>query len=120
MRWKSASRWARTGTAISGLFPCIPLSNAGAYGEHSTTTVGLSGHKAISLYGKLEAYHFVADVVYTNLQPAGAFRGFGATQGIHAVESAVDELAHRLGMDPAVIREQNLVRQGQVMPSLFR
>ena len=95
------------------------LSNAGAYGEHSTTTVGLSGHKAISLYGKLEAYHFVADVVYTNLQPAGAFRGFGATQGIHAVESAVDELAHRLGMDPAVIREQNLVRQGQVMPSYF-
>lgn len=95
------------------------LSNGGAYGEHSTTTVGLSGHKAISLYGKLEAYRFDADVVYTNLQPAGAFRGFGATQGIHAVESAVDELAHKLGMDPATIREQNLVRQGQVMPSYF-
>lgn len=95
------------------------LSNGGAYGEHSTTTVGLSGHKAISLYGKLEAYSFRADVVYTNLQPAGAYRGFGATQGIHAVESAVDELAHKLGMDPAAIREQNLVRQGQVMPSYF-
>ena len=95
------------------------LSNGGAYGEHSTTTVGLSGHKAISLYGKLEAYAFRADVVYTNLQPAGAYRGFGATQGIHAVESAVDELAHRLDMDPARIREQNLVREGQIMPSYF-
>lgn len=95
------------------------LSNGGAYGDHSTTTVGLSGHKAISLYGKLEAYRFDADVVYTNLQPAGAFRGFGATQGIHAVESAVDEMAHKLGMDPAAIRAQNLVRQGQVMPSYF-
>lgn len=95
------------------------LSNGGAYGEHSTTTVGLSGHKAISLYGKLEAYAFRADVVYTNLQPAGAYRGFGATQGIHAVESAVDELAHRLNMDPARIREQNLVREGQIMPSYF-
>ena len=95
------------------------LSNGGAYGEHSTTTVGLSGHKAISLYGKLEAYRFDADVVYTNLQPAGAYRGFGATQGIHAVESAVDEMAHKLGMDPAWLRARNLVRQGQVMPSYF-
>jgi len=95
------------------------LSNAGAYGEHSTTTVGLSGHKAISLYGKLEAYRFEAEVVYTNLQAAGAYRGFGATQGIHALESAVDELAHKLGMDPARIREKNLVREGQVMPSYF-
>ncbi|MBR1781000.1 MAG: molybdopterin-dependent oxidoreductase [Oscillospiraceae bacterium] len=95
------------------------LSNGGAYGEHSTTTVGLSGHKAISLYGALEAYRFDADVVYTNLQPAGAFRGFGATQGIFALESAVDELAHRLSLDPAWIRERNQVRQGQVMPSYF-
>ncbi len=95
------------------------LSNGGAYGEHSTTTVGLSGHKAIPLYGKLEAFSFTADVVYTNLQPAGAYRGFGATQGIHALESAVDELAHRLGMDPTLLREQNQVRQGQVMPAYF-
>ncbi len=95
------------------------LSNAGAYGEHSTTTVGLSGHKAISLYGKLDAYRFDADVVYTNLQPAGAFRGFGATQGIHALESAVDELAHKLKVDPAWLREQNMVHQGQVMPSYY-
>lgn len=95
------------------------LSNGGAYGEHSTTTVGLSGRKAISLYGRLDAYKFDADVVYTNLQAAGAYRGFGATQGIHAVESAVDELAHLLDMDPSVLRERNLVRQGQVMPSYY-
>lgn len=90
------------------------LSNGGAYGEHSTTTVGLSGHKSISLYGKLEAFKFDADVVYTNLQAAGAYRGFGATQGIHAMESAVDELSHALGMDPSVVRALNLVREGQV------
>ena len=74
------------------------LSNGGAYGEHSTTTVGLSGHKAISLYGRLEAYRFDADVVYTNLQPAGAFRGFGVTQTCFAIESLLTEMAELIGM----------------------
>ena len=62
------------------------LSNSGAYGEHGPTTVGLSGHKSIPLYtGNLEAHRFGYDVVYTNLQAAGAYRGYGATQGIFAV-----------------------------------
>ena len=96
------------------------LSNTGAYGEHGPTTVGLSGHKSIPLYtGGLEAYRFAYDVVYTNLQPAGAYRGYGATQGIFAVESAVNELAERLGMDPVALREQNIVREGMVMPAYF-
>ena len=76
------------------------LSNGGAYGEHGPTTVGLSGHKAIALYRHTEAYRFAYDVVYTNVQSAGAYRGYGATQGIYAVESAVNELAHKMGMDP--------------------
>jgi len=59
------------------------LSNAGAYGEHSWATVGLSGHKSIPLYtSSLEAFRFHYDVVYTNVQSSGAYRGFGATQGI--------------------------------------
>ena len=53
----------------------------GAYGEHSSTTVGLSGHKSIGLYRHTEAYRFAFDVVYTNVQAAGAYRGYGATQG---------------------------------------
>ena len=94
------------------------LSNSGAYGEHGPTTVGLSGTKSITLYtGSLEAYRFAFDVVYTNLQPAGAYRGYGATQGIFAVESAVNELADKLGMDPTVIREKNMIRQGMQMNS---
>ena len=52
------------------------LSNTGAFGEHGPTTVGLSGHKAISLYGNLEAHHFAYDVVYTNHMSAGAYRGY--------------------------------------------
>ena len=75
------------------------LSNTGAYGEHGPTTVGLSGHKSIPLYGKAEAFRFTSDVVYTNHMSAGAYRGYGATQGLFAVESAVNELANILGMD---------------------
>ena len=95
------------------------LSNTGAYGEHGPTTVGLSGHKSIPLYGKAEAFRFVSDVVYTNHMSAGAYRGYGATQGLFAVESAVNELADKLGIDPFVIRQRNIVREGDVMPAYY-
>ncbi len=95
------------------------LSNTGAYGEHGPTTVGLSGHKSIPLYGKAEAFRFVSDVVYTNVMSAGAYRGYGATQGLFAVESAVNELAAQLHRDPFSVREQNMVREGDVMPAYY-
>lgn len=95
------------------------LSNTGAFGEHGPTTVGLSGHKSIPLYGKTEAFRFSYDVVYTNVMSSGAYRGYGATQGIFALESAVNELAEKMGMDPTVLREMNLVREGQVMPAYY-
>lgn len=96
------------------------LSNTGAYGEHGPTTVGLSGHKSIPLYnGNLEAYRFRYDVVYTNVQAAGAYRGYGATQGLFAVESMVNELASKLGIDPVAIREKNIVREGQRVASYY-
>ena len=95
------------------------LSNTGAYGEHGPTTVGLSGHKSIPLYGKAEAFRFVSDVVYTNHMSSGAYRGYGASQGLFAVESAVNELADKLGIDPFVIRQRNIVREGDVMPAYY-
>ncbi len=96
------------------------LSNTGAYGEHGPTTVGLSGHKSIPLYtGSVEAYRFAYDVVYTNLQSAGAYRGYGATQGIFAVESTVNELSEMLGLDPTHVRDINMVREGMVMPAYY-
>ena len=96
------------------------LSNTGAYGEHGPTTVGLTGHKSIPLYtGSLEAFRFSYDVVYTNHQSAGAYRGYGATQGIFALETTVNELAERLGMDPTVLRDRNMVKEGMIMPAYY-
>lgn len=95
------------------------LSNTGAYGEHGPTTVGLSGHKSIPLYAKTEAFRFVSDVVYTNVMSAGAYRGYGATQGLYAMETAVNELADMLQMDPILLREKNIVKEGDVMPAYY-
>ena len=109
----------RAGADENGIIKAIDvhtLSNTGAYGEHSSTTVGLSGHKSIALYRHTEAYRFSFDVVYTNVQAAGAYRGYGATQGIFAVESAVNELAHKMGMDPVKLKELNMPVEGGPLP----
>lgn len=109
----------RAGADENGIIKAIDvhtLSNTGAYGEHSSTTVGLSGHKSIALYRHTEAYRFSFDVVYTNVQAAGAYRGYGATQGIFAVESAVNELAHQMGMDPVKVKELNMPVEGGPLP----
>ena len=96
------------------------LSNTGAYGEHGPTTVGLSGHKSIPLYtGSLEAFRFHYDVVYTNHQASGAYRGYGATQGMFAVESIVSELAEELGIDATTLRDMNMLKEGMVMPAYY-
>ena len=94
------------------------LSNTGAYGEHGPTTVGLSGHKSIPLYN-VEAFRFDYDVVYTNVMSAGAYRGYGATQGIFALETAVNELAAKLNIDPMKIREMNMVHEGDIMYAYY-
>ncbi|WP_069998526.1 xanthine dehydrogenase family protein molybdopterin-binding subunit [Cellulosilyticum sp. I15G10I2] len=91
------------------------LSNTGAYGEHGPTTVGLSGHKTMSLYNKAAAFKFEFNVVYTNTMSAGAFRGYGATQGTFALESAINELAAKLDMDPIALRQKNLLEEGEVL-----
>lgn len=94
------------------------LSNTGAYGEHGPTTVGLTGHKAIPIYTP-EAFEFTYDVVYTNVQAAGAYRGYGATQGLFAVESTLNEAADMLGIDPLEIRRKNFLKAGEIMPAYY-
>ena len=86
----------RVGAKKDGTITAIDLhtlSNAGAYGEHGSTTVGLSGAKSLPIYNHVLASRFTYDVVYTNTMRGGAYRGYGATQGCFAVESAVNELA---------------------------
>lgn len=112
----------RVGCDKEGMIKAIflhTLSNAGAYGVHGPTTVGLSGHKPLPIYNMAKAYKFEYEVVYTNTMAGGAYRGYGATQGAFALESAINELAVKLNMDPTVLRAKNIVEEGQVMPAYY-
>ena len=90
------------------------LSNTGAYGEHAPTVTSLVVYKTFPLYAKVPM-RCKADIVYSNTMVGGAFRGYGATQGTFAVESAVNELAHKLGLDPTEVRMKNLVDQSETV-----
>lgn len=91
-------------------------SNTGAYGGHSATVLGNVGAMTLPLYNKAKAVRFSARAAYTNLPVAGAYRGYGATQGFFALETAMDELAITLGVDPVELRLQNHIRRGETSP----
>ena len=92
------------------------LASAGAYGPHSGTVLYNVGSKALPLYNKARHLRFHGKAVYTNLPVAGAYRGYGATQGFFALEVAMDELAEKLGMDPVELRLKNHIRAGETSP----
>ncbi len=91
------------------------LSNTGAYGSHGLTVMSNTGSKALPLY-KCKNIKFVGDTVYTNLPVAGAYRGYGATQSTLAMETVMDELARRIGIDPAEFRLRNHIKEGETSP----
>jgi putative selenate reductase molybdopterin-binding subunit len=91
------------------------IANTGAYGAHGLTVPSNTGSKTMPLY-RSPNIRYTADVAYTNLPVAGAFRGYGAPQGYFALESLMDEIAHALGMDPLELRRRNLIRKGDVDP----
>jgi putative selenate reductase molybdopterin-binding subunit len=98
------------------------LSDTGAYGCHALTVTGNTGHKSMALYVGDGAYRqkpnirFYADIVYTNLPPAGAYRGYGVPQGYWAVERHMEKIARKLTLDPLEFRLKNALRAGELHP----
>ena len=90
------------------------VSNTGAYGNHGPAVLFHSLGESLAVYRcpnkRAEGY-----AVYTHTVPSGAFRGYGLGQVAFAVESALDELARRLGLDPLAVRERNIIRAGEAM-----
>jgi len=95
---------------------CHVLSDTGAYGEHALTVFMVAGSKVLPLYNKVDAVQFTGEVVYTNHVSAGAYRGYGAIQGNYALESAIDMLCTKLGMDPTEFRKKNMIKEGETSP----
>ena len=95
---------------------CRALSDTGAYGEHALTVFMIVGSKVLPLYNKVKAVKFGGQVVYTNHVSAGAYRGYGAIQGNYALESTIDELAKKMGVDPIKLREDNSMKEKETSP----
>jgi CO/xanthine dehydrogenase Mo-binding subunit len=100
---------ARDGT-LTG-FALDVTADTGAYGNHGPGVLYHATEEAVTAY-RCASKRVDARAVYTNTVPAGAFRGYGLSQTVFAVESAVDELARLLGLDPAEFRRRNLIREG--------
>jgi putative selenate reductase molybdopterin-binding subunit len=91
------------------------LANSGAYGTHAVTVQSNTGSKSLPIY-PCPNIRFEANVVYTNLPPPGAFRGYGVPQGFFALESHMDEIARQLGMDALELRRKNWIKVGDENP----
>ena len=109
LRFKTGVRRDGTITAMTLKL----LATTGAYGSHSLTVQSNTGSKALGLY-RCPNLRFEMDVVYTNRPPAGAMRGYGAPQGLFALEVHMDEIAAALGLDPIEFRRRNWVQVGDV------
>jgi len=115
----------KTGVKLDGTITAnemYALSDTGAYGCHALTVTGNTGHKAMALYVGDRAYRenpnirFVADIVYTNTPPSGAFRGYGVPQGFWPVERQMERIARAMDLDPIEFRLKNALREGELQP----
>jgi CO/xanthine dehydrogenase Mo-binding subunit/aerobic-type carbon monoxide dehydrogenase small subunit (CoxS/CutS family) len=95
------------------------VSNTGAYGNHAGETLAAALGSPMSAY-RCANKKATGYAVYTNMVPAGGFRGYGASQSTFAIECAIDDLARLLGLDPFAIRRKNMVRPGDWIESVWK
>ena len=112
----------KLGAKSDGTLTAIQLrvvSNTGAYGGHGGETLAAALGSPIAAYRcankKADGY-----AVYTNMVPAGGFRGYGASQTTFAIECAMDELAKLLGINPIEIRRTNMIRPNDWIESVWK
>ena len=88
------------------------VGNTGAYGTHGLTVLMVSGFRGLTTYNAPYS-RFLCDVVYTNIPTPGAYRGYGAPQSLFAIETHMEEIADKLGLDPLTFKRKNWIKQGE-------
>lgn len=110
--------WVKSGVKKDGTITAIQLrvlSNAGAYGSHAMTVLNNTCAKTLPLF-RCENISWIADAVYTNVFPGGAFRGYGVTQAAFPMGVVMDEMAEAIGMDPLEFWKMNTIKEGETSP----
>jgi putative selenate reductase molybdopterin-binding subunit len=111
----------KLGAKLDGTLTALEVrvvSNTGAYGGHAGETLAAALGSPLSLY-RCENKKAEGFAVYTNMVPGGGFRGYGASQTTFAIECAIDDLAHSLGIDPFAMRRKNMVRPTDWIESVW-
>ncbi|WP_326819998.1 xanthine dehydrogenase family protein molybdopterin-binding subunit [Streptosporangium sp. NBC_01756] len=85
------------------------LADMGAYLMLVTPGIPILGAFMYSGIYKVDAYDFTCTGVFTTKMPTDAYRGAGRPEATFAIERAVDELAHELGLDPIEVRRRNWI-----------
>jgi xanthine dehydrogenase molybdenum-binding subunit len=91
----------------------------GAYTSWGATTPSVMMVPISSLY-KVQNIKYVAKCVYTNNTYSQAMRGYGNPQATFAIESSLDQLAEKAGIDPLEIRRRNANEPGEITPQNFK
>lgn len=89
----------------------VAYYNTGAYADVGPMVARNAGSAITGPY-RIPNVAVDSHCVWTNLVPAGAFRGFGVMQGAWAYESHMDSIARHIGMDPVELRSKNFLRSG--------
>ncbi len=103
----------RDGTIVANQM--VLLTSTGAYATHPLIAEGRGSFGALALY-PCSNMRFAAEVLYTNMPPSAALRGYGAPAEFFALESHIDEIAHQIGMDALELRRKNWLRAGDAYP----
>ena len=101
----------KTGVKADGTILAMDMEaigNTGAHGNHTATVMFFVGVFPLGIY-RCPHQRFIGYGVYTNTMPAGAFRGYGATQGTFAVECHLDEIASKLNLDYGELLKRHLI-----------
>jgi CO/xanthine dehydrogenase Mo-binding subunit len=99
----------RDGTLAAKEVDC--WADTGAYADCGPGVATKMGYAGVGPY-RIPHVRVDSLAIYTNLPPAGAFRGYGATQSVWASERTMDLLAGELGMSPLELRRRNVLRDG--------
>jgi carbon-monoxide dehydrogenase large subunit len=89
------------------------VHDIGAYAGSGAGQPGIIISHMVSAY-VLPAMHVDGVLVYTNTVPTGFIRGGGRPLGNYAMERAMDQLAHVLGIDTVEVRRRNLIQPSQI------
>ena len=95
------------------------LAENGAYSKYAPAVVNLGTYRVDGLY-RIRNLRNETVLIYTNRPPTSAFRGFGNPQITFAVESMLDMLVHKLGLDPLEVRLKNAALPGDTTAHGFK